>query len=644
MKKHITYNLVLLSLIILLSVIYSHEQIFRVFEAGDLFSLNMINTSIGIALLHCGVIILLIIIFTSFLSSLVDAALSHLLNRNNHLVTLASILTVYSFFIIINSTLYPYSPTSISTKGNEYLLIVILLSISALILLGAHNTNKKILLVTILLIVFTPIDLLSKSDVINNKRNIILIGIDSLRFDHIAKSGNEAPLLQSIDAFIDNATLFNNAYTPAARTFVAWSSLLTGQEPIDNGIRFNLTNLNDINKDIFITKQLKENGYKTIWALDERRFSNIDESFHFDKAIGHTANAPEFMFTSLNALPIASLMLIHSNLKYIFDYIYLNRAAWWSYNPNTFIDEILNQLTTEKTFMAIHLTLPHWPYKSSKLELVNNNIVEDNFDYYAYLMMLNQVDQQFNYLMENLEKRGFLKNSLVILLSDHGESFQLNQDGPQALISSAEFKTNDYGHGTNVLSDAQFKTVLAIKDYSLVDDKPTVNTSLVSLTDVAPTILKWANLASESNVDLLAQTINRDNLFIESSFNPIKLTEGRVNQIQTINNSIYMYEVNNAGRLSIKKNLYKELIKGKQRAVINNELLLATFPDMSDELILVDRDNYTWQPASTYEDKTVVANLFHILCSHFKLDVESGLFSQCEEPNQFLDNIYQKWN
>ena len=65
---------------------------------------------------------------------------------------------------------------------------------------------------------------------------------------------------------------------------------------------------------------------------------------------------------------------------------------------------------------------------------------------------------------------------------------------------------------------------------------------------------------------------------------------------------------------------------------------------MSDELILVDRDNYTWQPASTYEDKTVVANLFHILCSHFKLDVESGLFSQCEEPNQFLDNIYQKWN
>lgn len=70
------------------------------------------------------------------------------------------------------------------------------------------------------------------------KPNIIIIGVDALRPDFLSFFGHEK-VMPFFDTFLPNATVFSDAVTPLARTFPSWTSLLTGQYPLRNGVRFN---------------------------------------------------------------------------------------------------------------------------------------------------------------------------------------------------------------------------------------------------------------------------------------------------------------------------------------------------------------------------------------------------------------------
>ena len=70
------------------------------------------------------------------------------------------------------------------------------------------------------------------------KPNIILVGVDSLSPDFLSYFGygNITPFF---DSFLDHASVFSEAVTPLARTFPAWTSILTGKYPSKIGIRYN---------------------------------------------------------------------------------------------------------------------------------------------------------------------------------------------------------------------------------------------------------------------------------------------------------------------------------------------------------------------------------------------------------------------
>src|SRR5690606_868871 len=59
----------------------------------------------------------------------------------------------------------------------------------------------------------------------SGKPNIVIIGLDSLRYDAV---GRRPSLTPSIDAFMKESVSFSDATTPLARTFPSWVSLITG--------------------------------------------------------------------------------------------------------------------------------------------------------------------------------------------------------------------------------------------------------------------------------------------------------------------------------------------------------------------------------------------------------------------------------
>src|SRR6185312_14377268 len=72
-----------------------------------------------------------------------------------------------------------------------------------------------------------------------NKPHVIIIGIDSLRYDVASEKGpqSQAP---NVRGFLDGAVSFSDAMTPLARTFPAWVSILTGRAPHTTGAIVNL--------------------------------------------------------------------------------------------------------------------------------------------------------------------------------------------------------------------------------------------------------------------------------------------------------------------------------------------------------------------------------------------------------------------
>jgi len=68
-----------------------------------------------------------------------------------------------------------------------------------------------------------------------NKPNVIIIGLDSLRPDAINATDTPA-----IYHFLESSHVFTNAYTPLARTYPAWITMLTGLHPKHSGARTNM--------------------------------------------------------------------------------------------------------------------------------------------------------------------------------------------------------------------------------------------------------------------------------------------------------------------------------------------------------------------------------------------------------------------
>lgn len=465
-----------------------------------------------------------------------------------------------------------------------------------------------------------------------SKPNILVLGIDSLRPDETGYFGSAGELTPNIDQFLQQSTVYVDSTTPFARTFPAWMSILTGKEPVNHNGRFNLIDHSYLDKNQTISWWLKEQGYRTVYGFDERRFNSIDESFGYDVVVGPKPSALGFVLGQYDH-PMINLLSNTVVGKYLFPEMYLNRGRSGNYDPERYNAALLSEIladTSKPLFLNVHFLLPHFPWYSRDNEDLEHFTLPDDpadkFGYY-YRVMLKQVDRQFGQFMAQLEAAGALENTHVILLSDHGDGFKFDKDTltPARDDMPFEVETNTRGHATNVLNLGQYQVLLAARSFGSDVFKPGNVAGNASLIDIAPTVLDLIQLPeADRNMDglsLLSSTIEQRharNLFLESGFKTLSVTADDMTIDKVVSEGIRAYTVNPQGKLVVRKVWYDNILASKHRAVIRGDWQLSMIPGMGDYLVLTHIPEKKWWNLAQYDGEADTAGMLRALCEHYR--------------------------
>lgn len=448
---------------------------------------------------------------------------------------------------------------------------------------------------------------------ISGNPNIVILGVDSLRLGELRRFGGRG-VTPNIDEFLQQADIFSDSTTPLARTFPSWMSILTGRSPRSTGAVFNLIRREDIDDHPTIAHMLRPRNYTSVYATDEVRFANIDESYGFDRVITPPIGAADFLIGQVGDVPLANVVANTRLGGLLLRFLYANRGIAFLYRPSTFIDRLRNELPDGSPLLvAIHLTVAHWPYfhASTPPELQHQRTEESNP---AYLEAVQTADAMFGDVIDVLRAKGILDNALVVVLSDHGEALGFRAD---SLLNGLEVQVDgmstpvevvNWGHGQSVLSPVQYQVLLAYRGFGSQAPIGARGRTLgqpASLEDIVPTVLELIgepppDVDGISLVPSLRSPVGNGGMhdprirFTETDFVLKPSDSGEIEEEDAARLTARLLEVDKTtGWLQWRPAMVEPLLKKKERAALDQTRLLAAMPVASGGhlYLLLDRQS-----------------------------------------------------
>ncbi len=313
----------------------------------------------------------------------------------------------------------------------------------------------------------------------HEKFNVILIVIDALRADHLGCYGYKRDTSPNIDKFAKEGVLFSRAFSHGPQTLISIPSIFTSLYPGVHKVFKDGASLAD--KIITLPQILRKRGYITAAFVGEQLggISNFSQRFELyiigkrdqtyswmfishwlnDKTINWLRNKPSTFFLYLHYFDI------HAPYKPVPPYDKIFYPEPIDAGTKSFIHNLIWESNEESIADKKKLTNPHC----------------FNYLISQYDGKIKYVDKEIGALLEELEKLGLSKNTLVILTSDHGEGF-------------LEHKKLFHGYG---LYEELIHVPLIMRLPGIIpQDKVVPN--LVRHIDIVPTILDILNIRSNS--------------------------------------------------------------------------------------------------------------------------------------------------
>ncbi len=512
---------------------------------------------------------------------------------------------------------------SVTTRSTVYFLDLISVAWTAwrLVMLFKYRASPSfrpsvfgtpaLLIISMAVLVLAVVNYLGKAGVPEAKQspgsdsrpNVVVIGIDALRRDVILTvPPNELP---NIAGFRDEAFVQSNVVTPLARTFVAWSSILTGKSPRENGVRENHAPREAARLESSFARRMADEGYRTVYATDETRFSNIGADYGFQQVIGPPPGAVDFLLGQFADMPLSNMAIQLPFMEYLTPTLTANRAFAHAYRPERFVSRIrqeLGQATSQPTLLAMHLCIPHHPFFTAAPK--GDGSLDD-----AYFHSLRAVDMQLGQVQAMLQELGYINDkTLVVLLSDHGEGLGLDLAHPATITQHQTSLTTappTRGHGGSLLENAQWEVFAMFKGASSKGPiLPGRSDQLLSLQDIAPTVLELAGMEATSEFPaavtqgkggLINDAPSRPYVAMETGFRVrgFNLEAPEAGAAVDIAKSVYNILPN--GRLELKLGAYEKAIREKDLGVTTGDKLLTLlWGDDEEVLIEIDYAQNTW--------------------------------------------------
>ena len=349
---------------------------------------------------------------------------------------------------------------------------------------------------------------------------VVIIGVDAFRVDRLAANGERRGIAPNLDAFIQDATLFDRAYTPIAQTEPAWRSLLTARWPHRHGDRYPLTAASRWVPLPTFAARFGAAGYGTSFRTDCSRFHFEDGASGFEDRVQPPRGAVNFL---LEKLRLRGVGMFGANVAgaWLLPEMVDNRALAGLHEPFGYADRLAADLVSRAAggpqLYAFHATSAHfpgdptWPYYrrfadpetalERRLRMVFAPVarggtrpagVTRRSSEALYDGLIAQADDQVGRVLDALRRTGRYDEALIVLFSDHGESF--HADAPDVQGATPV-------HGAR-LHDEENRILFAVKlPKSLPGPRVARTDALVRLVDVGPTLLELAGLPALEGVD-----------------------------------------------------------------------------------------------------------------------------------------------
>ncbi len=269
------------------------------------------------------------------------------------------------------------------------------------------------------------------------KPNVLVIVVDTLRSDHVSAYGYYRPTTPNLAAIAKNGVLFSSAFAASSWTLPSHASLLTGRYPHEHKSETEAQGLDM--RFPTVAEALREKGYRT------GAFSGNSQTFCRKLGFGRGFLHFEDAYSSMLSL-IAGTLYGRKVEKFFFyplgfdsdfgrvyaDKINQHFLSWLDRDRGRPFFAFLNYFDTHDPY------LPPEPYRRRFSRLrhpggiingaagraypsLNGSQLQGEID--AYDGAISYVDENIGKLIAGLAKRGLDQNTIVIVTSDHGESF-----------------------------------------------------------------------------------------------------------------------------------------------------------------------------------------------------------------------------
>ena len=341
--------------------------------------------------------------------------------------------------------------------------------------------------------------------------NIIILGSDGLSANYLSAYGYSRETTPVLNELTATSLVAANAFPNASNTTGSTTSVLTGKEPIETQVFRYPDILSGRDSFEHLPGILKQHGYKTVeigtpYYVDAKRLNLLDG---FDivnnqsldqpileglRAILGNSSSTYFMQTIASR---ASERLLH-----IFFIREMQNPLAEVYNPDERmtdeqrVDQILDLLDSadRPVFVFAHLMDTHGPVFSFRKQVFSRGSAKGDWDPNRYLDAILSFDGHVRRIYEHLEKSGQLDNTILLIYTDHGLKYAINERIPLIIHFPENAYTGTLNNNVPIID-----IPVTLLDYlgipvpdwmtglSLLNGEPPKDRAIISTTSGSPT-------------------------------------------------------------------------------------------------------------------------------------------------------------
>jgi len=348
-----------------------------------------------------------------------------------------------------------------------------------------------------------------------NDPNIIILSSDGLRPDRLSGFGYSKQTSPNIDKLIQEGVSFTDAHVEGQRTFSSWVSFMTGQFAATHGVRHMFPASMDINKDFHtLPGILNSKGYYTSVVADcaGEIFTRID--LKFKDVDAPYLNTNDILYQAILDSHVFILPFVTSSFGLKIFPVMMNSVYFC---PTDLLkDRVIKSIERAKGkpfFITSFFSSTHFPYsqvypyyktftdpdykgpfKFLKQLIISTDKPEsetisekDKFQVGAlYDGGIKAFDDAVGELIEYMNKKDLIKNTIIIVVTDHGENLYEGNLG--------------MSHGEHLRGSYTTRIPFIISGKNITKKNLRIHNT-VRQVDFVPTILDMLKLEGGENMD-----------------------------------------------------------------------------------------------------------------------------------------------